>query len=272
MPDSQHANLVRVLFIGDIVGRPGRRAVADKLSPLHEQYGGFDCVIANGENAAGGAGLTPAVAKGLFEQGISLLTTGNHVWDKRELIPFIETEPRIIRPANTPERTPGNGWGLITCQNATIGVLNLAGQVFMGNYNNPFAAAASILTELRSHTSTIIVDIHAEATAEKQALGWYLDSQVSAVIGTHTHVQTADERILPGGTAYISDAGMTGPYDSVIGVEVEPILYRLVNMMPSRNTVAKRNIRFCGVVVEINTETGQAQSIVRVNEPVDECH
>ncbi len=270
MPDNGERRRVRILFIGDIVGRPGRRIIADKLPLLHERHGGFDCVIANAENAAGGTGLTPKIAQELFRYGITLLTTGNHIWNKRELIPYIDSEPRILRPANTPEDTPGRGGGIFSCGETLIGVLNLAGQVFMSSYDNPFRTATRLLAELKTQTSILVVDMHAEATAEKQALGWYLDSQVSAVIGTHTHVQTADERILPGGTAYISDAGMTGPYDSVIGVKVEPILYRFVNMMPSRNEVAKGNVRLCGVVIDVDPTTGQAFSITRVNEPMSE--
>jgi hypothetical protein len=256
---------VNILFIGDIVGKPGRQAVARELHRLVDRYR-VDLVIANGENAAGGFGLTAETAKELFEQGIHLFTSGNHIWDKKDALEFIIREERLVRPANYPPGTPGQGSTVCrTAGGVKVGVLNLEGRVFMNNLDCPFRCADRELELLRQQTPIILVDFHAEATSEKSALGWYLDGRVSAVIGTHTHVQTADERILPGGTAFLSDAGMTGAFESVIGVRKDEPIQKFLTQLPSKFEVAKKDIRLNGVVIEVDEQTGLAQGIERVN-------
>lgn len=256
---------VKILFIGDIVGSPGRQAVTRELHRLIDRYR-IDLVIANGENAAGGFGITEEKARELFSLGIDVLTSGNHVWDKRESYPYLRREERLVRPANYPPETIGRGSTLVrTAGGVAIGVLNLEGRVFMSSLDCPFRAADREIAHLKQRTNIVVVDFHAEATSEKVALGWHLDGKVSAVIGTHTHVQTADERILPGGTAYMTDAGMTGSFDSVIGVKKELAIERFVTQMPVRFDVAKKDIRLNGVAIEIDATSGSALSIERIS-------
>ncbi len=256
---------VNILFIGDIVGKPGRQAVSRQLHRLVDRHR-IDLVVANVENAAGGFGVTVEVARELFGLGIHLFTTGNHVWDKKDAYDFIQREERLLRPANYPSGTPGRGSALFTLPGGQkVGVLNLEGRVFMNPLECPFRTADRELARLRQETSVIFVDFHAEATSEKCALAWYLAGQVSAVVGTHTHVQTADERILPGGTAFLTDAGMTGAFDSVIGVRKDEVLQKFLTQLPTKFEVAKKDIRLNGVVIEIDSASGQAQSIERVN-------
>ena len=255
---------MKILFIGDIVGSPGREAVKTLLPGLKREYG-LDFVIANAENAAGGSGITPKIAVELFDSGISVLTSGDHIWKRREVLEIIDKEARILRPVNFPSGAPGQGYGLFKTQSDfNIGVINVQGRVFMEALECPFRASRAAQEELSPHSKIIIVDIHAEATSEKVALGWYLDGLVSAVLGTHTHIQTADERILPQGTAYITDVGMTGPCDSVIGRRVEDVLERFITAVPCRFEVAKDNIQLQGVVLDIDEQTGKARSIIRI--------
>lgn len=260
---STNRGFMKVLFIADIVGQPGRDAVAHILGRIKNQEG-VEMIIANGENAAGGMGLTPGVANELFRLGIDVLTMGNHTWDKKEIISIIEEKP-VVRPANYAPGVPGRGALLFTTtKDLKVGVMNLVGRVFMAPADCPFRAADRILEELKKETNIIIVDVHAEATSEKIAMGWYLDGKVSAVIGTHTHVQTADEKILPEGTAYITDSGMTGPHDSVIGIKKEIILQRFLLQMPIRFDVASEDVRFEGVIVEVDENSGKAIAIKRL--------
>lgn len=258
---------VNILFIGDIVGKPGRQAVSRELHRLVDRHL-VDLVIANGENAAGGFGLTVETAKELFGYGIHLFTSGNHIWDKRDAIEFITREERLVRPANYPAGAPGKGSAVIrTAGGVKVGVLNLEGRVFMNNLECPFRTADGEIERLRKETPVILVDFHAEATSEKSALGWYLDGRVSAVIGTHTHVQTADERILPEGTAFITDAGMTGAFESVIGVRKDEPIQKFLTQLPAKFEVAKKDIRLNGVVITVDELSGRALGIERVNIP-----
>ncbi len=252
---------MKILFIGDIVGNPGRAATTEFLEAHREKY---DFIVANGENAAGGKGLTFGIVDQLLASGVSAITTGNHVWDNREIFDFIETTPQLIRPANYPTEVIGRGVTIVSSNDGQtqLGVINLAGQIFMNPYANPFHALNTILPEVQAVTPHILLDFHAEATAEKIAMGWHADGRVGAVIGTHTHVQTADARILPQGTAYITDVGMTGPYDSVIGTRIDLVLERFLTMMPTRFTVAKNNVKLCGAEIELDEKTGKAVSIV----------
>ncbi|MEJ2245421.1 MAG: TIGR00282 family metallophosphoesterase [Acidobacteriota bacterium] len=259
---------MRVLFIGDIFGKPGRRLIKEKLHGLLHKYR-IDFTIANVENAAAGFGVTPKIADEFLNSEIDLLTSGNHIWDKRGIIPYLAEQPKLLRPHNYPQNTPGTGIyiGDTSC-GARIGVLNLQGRVFMLDIDCPFTAGLAAVENMRKQTPIIIVDFHAEATSEKQAIGWYLDGTVSAVIGTHTHVQTSDERILPRGTAYITDIGMTGPHDSVIGSIPDLSIDRFLRQMPNRLEPASGNLRICGAVLEIDEKSGLAQSIERLNIPV----
>lgn len=255
---------MRILMIGDVVGRPGRKAVREILPGLLQEHRP-DLVIANGENAAGGNGITPDTAGELFASGIDVLTMGNHVWDKKEAITLLEDEERIIRPANYPPGTPGRGYNLFEVKGGLkVGVINLAGRVFLPPLECPFRLGRQLADELRLETGVIIVDFHAEATSEKVALGWHLDGLVSAVVGTHTHIQTADARVLPGGTAYITDVGMTGPRDSVLGVKTEIILYKFLTQLPARFEIAGGIIQLEGVILDIDPVTGRAAGIQRV--------
>lgn len=255
---------MKILFIGDIVANPGREAIKGLLPELQKEYG-LDFVVANAENAAGGSGITPAVARELFESGVNVLTSGDHIWKKREIFEIIGKDERILRPLNFPQGASGRGACLFKAKNGSnIGVVNVNGRVFMDALECPFRTTRQAVEELSKDTKIIIVDIHAEATSEKVALGWYLDGRVSAVLGTHTHVQTADEKILPGGCAYITDVGMTGPQDSVIGRRVADVLERFITAIPVRFEVAKDNIQLQGVVLDIDDTTGKAKSILRI--------
>lgn len=254
---------MRILIIGDIVGGPGRKAVQETLQTIRQELN-IDMIIANGENAAGGTGITPPIAKDLFDYGVDVLTMGNHVWDKREILPYIDKEPRIVRPANYPPGTPGQGSAVYTINGVKVGVINVSGRVFMPSLDCPFRTVDRLVNALKAETNIIIVDFHAEATSEKIALGWYLDGRVSAVVGTHTHVQTADEKVLPSGTGYITDLGMTGPVNSVIGVKTELVMDMFVAQMPKRFEVAESPYQFNAVVVEVEDDTGRAKSIERI--------
>jgi len=255
---------MKILFIGDIVGSPGREAMEKLLPGLKKEFG-VHFVIANAENAAGGSGITFKVAQELFSCGVDVLTSGDHIWKKREIFDFINTEERILRPLNFPSGAPGRGSNIYTTREGfKVGVINVNGRVFMDALECPFKTTFAAAQELREETKIIIVDIHAEATSEKIALGWYLDGKVSALIGTHTHIQTADEKILPAGTAYLTDAGMTGPYDSVIGRRVEDVLERFLTAVPVRFEVAEDNVQLHGALLDIDEVTGKARSISRI--------
>jgi hypothetical protein len=255
---------MKVLFIGDIVGKTGRNATKALLPAIVNRYK-IDLVIANGENAAGGFGITDKLASEIFSHGVHVITTGNHVWDKKEFIPQISKENRVLRPVNYPPGVPGYGSLLYSLNNGIkVGVINISGRVFMSHIDCPFRTGKDEVEKLRSTTKMIIIDFHAEATSEKIAFGYYMDGKVSAVIGTHTHVQTADEKILPGGTAYITDVGMTGPYDSVIGIEKEQIIERFLTNMPMRFETAKGEGIFSAVVIEIDEETGKSSAVQRL--------
>jgi len=259
---------VNILFIGDVVGEPGRRAVRQLVPGLRQRHG-VDLVIANGENAAGGSGITPKTAEELFAAGVDILTSGDHLWDQKEVTALLENERRFIRPLNYPPGTPGQGSALVLLQGKPpAAVLNLQGRAFMQPLDNPFLAATPEVQRLRQVTPVILVDVHAEATSEKIALARMLDGLVSVVIGTHTHVQTADEQIFPGGTAYLTDAGFTGPHESVLGREIEPVLRRFLTCQPQRFEVAAGRVMLQGAVVEIDDATGKARKICRISEPV----
>ena len=258
---------MRILFIGDIVGEPGRKMVERTLSRLVQQHK-IDCVIANGENAAAGFGITPKIVGQFFKAGVHIITGGNHIWDKKEILEFIDTEPRLLRPANYPAGVPGKGslvYQIDTRQGGLekIAVLHLLGRVFMFPSDCPFRTADQELEKLRAETLTILVDFHGEATSEKRAMGWYLDGRVSAVVGTHTHVQTADEEVLPGGTAYITDVGMTGPTDSVIGINKETAIKKFLTQIPRRYEPAEGPALLSGVIIE-TTLAGTSRSIQRL--------
>ena len=264
---------MRIAFIGDIVGRPGRRTVRELLPVLRAERSP-DLVVANAENAAAGVGVTPQVAAELFQAGIHVLTTGNHVWDKKEAMDLLDREPRILRPVNYPPGAPGAGWTVVGVGKEKVGVINLSGRVFLpSHYDCPFRGVEEVLEEVRSRARMIVVDFHAEATSEKAAMGWYLDGRVSAVVGTHTHVATSDARILPKGTAFITDVGMTGPINSVIGIKAELVLERFISQLPVRFEVAMGTCQMAAVVVDVDEETGTALGIeqwVRRSEPEGE--
>lgn len=260
---------MHILFIGDIVGSPGREAVKELLPELKKEQN-LQFVIANAENAAGGSGITQKVAEELFDSGVDVMTSGDHIWKKREILEFIEQEERILRPLNFPSGAPGRGFGIFkTKDGLKVGVINVNGRVFMEALECPFRTTLAAVEAVSNQTNIIIVDIHAEATSEKVALGWYLDGKVSAILGTHTHIQTADERILPQGTAYLTDAGMTGPYDSVIGRKIEDVLGRFLTLIPVRFEVAKENIQLHGAVLDIDEKTGKARAIVRIQKKLN---
>lgn len=260
---------MRILFVGDIVGRPGRLALRERLGRLIDTHC-IDLVVANGENAAAGFGLTVDVAEELFSLGIDVMTTGNHIWDKKDILDMLDGEERLLRPANYPGDAPGSGAGIYrTAGGVSVGVINLEGRVFMKNLDCPFQAADRLVEQIRQTTQVILVDIHAEATSEKAALGWYLEGRVSAVVGTHTHVQTADERVLPGGTAYISDVGMTGSRDGVIGMRREQVIEKFLNQRPTRFEICKKDPAINAVVIEVDADSGRAVQIERILEAVD---
>jgi metallophosphoesterase (TIGR00282 family) len=255
---------VRILFVGDVVGMPGRRVLRSGLSALRGTLLP-DLVVANGENSAGGNGLTPATAEELFRAGCDVVTTGNHVWDKKEIVPYFASHPRLLRPANYPAGSPGSGAAIVSARDGTpVLVVNLMGRVYMPAVDDPFRAVDALLAQFDGRARVSLVDFHAEATSEKVAFSWYVDGRCSAVIGTHTHVPTADERVLPGGTACITDAGMTGPHDSVIGVEKSEVLERFLTQRPVRFSTARDDVRLQAVLIEVSPATGRADSIRRV--------
>jgi metallophosphoesterase (TIGR00282 family) len=261
---------VRILFIGDIVGRPGRDLVHDGLAGLVE-YHRIDLVIANAENAAAGFGITREIGDQLLEWGVDVMTSGNHIWDKKEALNYIGAEPRLLRPANFPAGAPGNGSYLArTRDGRSVGVVNVMGRVFMLSIDDPFAVVVREIEALKERTHVVFVDFHAEATSEKIAMGWHLDGKVTAVVGTHTHVQTADERILPKGTAYLTDVGMTGPHDSIIGVEIEAALGKFLTGLPAKFETATGNPRLNAVIVEADEQTGRAIDIERLSYSAEE--
>jgi 2',3'-cyclic-nucleotide 2'-phosphodiesterase len=255
---------VRLLFVGDVVGRPGRTALKNQLPRLVDRER-VDYVVVNVENAAGGFGITPEVLAEIADLPIDCYTSGNHIWDKKEAGELLEHEPRLLRPANYPQGNPGKGVYVgETAAGVPVATLNLEGQVFMSNLESPFRVADRLLGELRRDVKAVLVDFHAEATSEKQAMGFYLDGRVSAVLGTHTHVPTADERILPKGTALITDVGMTGPYESIIGMRADKVLKRFLLQTPVPFEVAKRDVRLAAAIVDIDETTGHAQAVKRL--------
>ena len=253
-----------ILAIGDVIGKPGRRAVQALLPGLRQKYG-LDLVIANGENAAGGLGLTSTTARALFDAGVDVLTSGNHIWAHKEIIPYLNSNMPVLRPLNYPSGVPGRGYLL----EGQVMVVNLMGRAFIGSFDCPFRAMDQLLAELKHKPPVIIVDFHAEATSEKIALGRYLDGRVSAVLGTHTHVGTIDAQLLPNGTAYVTDIGMTGPTDSVIGDDADAVLHRFLTMIPHRLSVGKGKTVFNAVVVEVDDNSGRATNIDRICEEVE---
>jgi metallophosphoesterase (TIGR00282 family) len=258
--------MLRLLFLGDIIGEPGRRAVIEML-PALKSARGIDFVVANGENAAAGRGITPKLAIDLLRCGVAVITTGDHVWDQKEVVSFIETEPRLLRPINYPEGTPGGGSIILDTAKGKVGVINVQGRTFMlPALENPFRCVWAEVEQIRTQTPIIFVDVHAETTSEKIALGRFLDGKVSAVAGTHTHVQTADDQIFPGGTAFICDAGMCGPTESVLGREIQPIVQRFYSSMPINFPVAKGEVKLHGLMVDIDEESGRALSVQRIAE------
>jgi metallophosphoesterase (TIGR00282 family) len=258
---------VNLLFIGDIVGEPGRRAVKQLVSQLRQRHG-VDAVIANGENSAGGSGITPRTAEEIFSAGVDIITSGDHLWDQKEVITLLENEKRFLRPLNYPPGTPGQGSAIVELPGKPpFAVLNLQGRTFMPVLENPFLLARAEVERLRQITKIIFVDLHAEATSEKISLARMLDGLVSAVVGTHTHVQTADEQIFPGGTAYLTDAGFTGPHESVLGREIEPVIRRFLTHQPQRFEVAKERVLLQGALVEVDAGSGRAISVQRISKP-----
>jgi metallophosphoesterase (TIGR00282 family) len=255
---------LRILAIGDIIGKPGRKAVNEILPGLCDEYN-IDLVVGNGENAAGGLGLTPNTADDLFDSGIDVITTGNHIWAYNEIIPYLDSDLALLRPLNYPPMNPGRGYLL---KNNVL-IVNLVGRVFMSHVDCPFRAMDQLLTKFEHKSISIIIDFHAEATSEKVAMGRYLDGRVSAVLGTHTHVGTIDARILPGGTAYVTDIGMVGPIDSVIGDDPDSVINRFLTQMPSRLSVGKGKVSFDAILVEVEEKTGKAVDIKRIQKVVD---
>jgi len=250
---------LRILAIGDIIGKPGRKAIRELLPSLRHEYR-IDLIIGNGENVAGGIGITPSTARELFDSGIDVITTGNHVWAHKEINPYLDGSLAIIRPLNYPPGTPGRGY---LSRNGVV-VVNLIGRTFMGNFDCPFRAMDQLLAKLEGKSTIIIVDFHAEATSEKVAMGWYLNGRVSAVLGTHTHVGTIDARILSGGTAYVTDIGMVGPMDSVIGDDPDSVINRFLTQIPRRLSVGSGTVTFNAILVEVSEETGEAIDIRRI--------
>ncbi len=260
---------MKILFIGDIVGSPGRKIVHERLADIRSARS-VDFSIINCENAASGFGVTPKIAEELFEAGADVLTSGNHIWKRKEIIDYLPSEPRLLRPANFPNGSPGAGLYIGQAKNgAGCAVLNLQGRTYMAPVDDPFRTATAQLSRIPPDVKVIVVDMHAEATSEKVAMGWYLDGKVSAVLGTHTHVPTADERVLPGGTAYITDVGMTGPHDSIIGMDKRSILQHFLDAMPSRFVVAESDIQMNSVLIDVDCSTGRARSIERLNFRLD---
>ena len=264
--------MLRLLFLGDIIGEPGRKAVIEMLPALKSSWG-LDFVVANGENVAAGRGITPKLAIDLLRCGVAVITTGDHVWDQKDVVAFIETEPRLLRPINYPEGTPGGGSIVLETAKGKVGVINVQGRTFMlPALENPFRRVWAEVEQIREQTPVIFVDVHAETTSEKIALGRFLDGKVSAVAGTHTHVQTADDQIFPGGTAFICDVGMCGPTESVLGREIQPIVQRFYSSMPINFPVAKGEVKLHGLMVDIDEETGRAVMVRRIAETYRPAH
>ena len=263
---------VKILFIGDIVGSPGRRILREIL-PLYRIQNSIDLVIANGENSAGGSGITPDIAAEIYDTGVDIITTGDHLWDQRTVSGLLEVETRFVRPLNYPSGTPGQGYTVWTHENGVnVVIVNLQGRTFMGDLECPFHAIDRLIPKLRDITPNIFVDMHAEATSEKIAMGRFLDGRITALVGTHTHVQTADEQVFPGGTGFLCDAGFTGAQESVLGREIPPIIERFLTQRPQRFEVAKRRIYIKGALLDIDELTGQCRSVTRVSEPLNQEH
>src|SRR6202043_1524992 len=260
-------SMLPVLFLGDVVGEPGRNAVIARLPELKEQHG-IDFIVVNGENSAGGRGITGKITIDLLRAGVSVITTGDHIWDKKDILSFIDPEPRLLRPVNYPPGAPGSGSIVLETVKGKVGVINVQCRTFMQPIlENPFRAIDEMVARMRDETRNIIVDVHGETTSEKIAMGRFLDGKVSAVIGTHTHVQTADEQVLPGGTAFLCDAGMCGPVVSILGRAIDPIMNRFVSNLPASFPVAAGEVRLRGALVDIDETTGKAIRIARVDEP-----
>ena len=258
--------MLKVLFLGDIVGEPGRRAVIARLPELKQQHG-IDFIIANGENAAGGRGITGKITIDLLRAGVSVVTSGDHIWDQKDILSFSNTEPRLLRPINYPKGAPGSGSIVLETTKGKVGIINVQCRTFMQPIlENPFHVIESVVAKMRQETKVIMVDVHGETTSEKIAMGRFLDGKVSAVLGTHTHVQTADEQIFPGGTAFLCDAGMCGPVQSILGRTIEPIVNRFISNLPSAFPVAAGEVRLRGALVEIDETSGRATRISRVDE------
>ncbi len=259
---------MKILFIGDVVGSPGRRALRELLPPMREREG-IQLVIANGENSAGGAGITPDMANEIYDTGVDIITTGDHLWDQRTVTKLLEEEPRFLRPLNYPPNTPGNGHTFWRGENGvSVAIVNVQGRTFMPDLENPFLAMEALIPTLREETPVIFVDMHAEATSEKIAMGRFLDGRISGLVGTHTHVQTADEQVFPGGTGFLCDAGCTGAQESILGREIAPIIKRFLTNQPQRFGVAKQRIVLNGALLDVDELTGKCRSIQRVAEPL----
>lgn len=257
---------MKILFLGDVVGRGARKLLRTQLRRIRAEKS-VEFVIANGENAAGGRGIDPDSLEEMYDAGVDVITSGNHIWQHRSLLPYLDREDRLLRPYNFAEVCPGHGWTIVEAKNGVrVGVLNLIGRVFMGSYDCPFRAADAVLDGPGRDAQIVVVDMHAEATSEKVGMGWYLDGRVAAVLGTHTHVQTADERVLPEGTAHLTDAGMCGPTDSVIGMRKKEVLERFVSQRPARFEVAKGPVVLQGAFIEVDPQKGRALSIERLRE------
>lgn len=255
---------MKILFLGDVVGRPGREILSRRLSGLREEFGADLCIV-NGENAAGGAGITPATGDEIFRAGADVITTGDHIWKRKEARQYLRDNPNVLRPANMPEEAPGAGHTVVTAADGSdVGTVNLQGRTFMPPTDCPFRAVERALQALGEDVRLIVVDMHAEATSDKGSMGRFLDGRVTAVLGTHTHVQTADEQILPGGTAFITDVGMVGPYESILGRRIESVVAAFSTQLPTRFDVAAGDVRIAGVLVEADPDTGKAVSIERV--------
>jgi metallophosphoesterase (TIGR00282 family) len=267
---TDRAATMRCLVIGDIIGKPGRVAIGNALADLRRELA-VDMVIANGENVAAGMGLTPSLAEELFDSGIDVLTSGNHIWDKREIYEYLDTDRPVLRPANYPDDAPGRGWLIHhLADGEPVAVINLMGRVYMNQLDSPFTYADALLDGAAEPLPSLrFVDFHCEITSEKNAMGWHLDGRVTAVTGTHTHVPTADARVLPGGTAYISDVGMTGPRDSIIGFRLDTVLPRFLRHLPTRFEVAEGPVSFNGALIEADRATGRAQSIELVQRLIE---
>jgi metallophosphoesterase (TIGR00282 family) len=257
---------MKILMIGDVVARPGRVAVMERIQDLREQHG-IDLAVMNAENVAGGFSITPPLADQLFGAGIDVMTSGNHIYDKREVIPYIQRQPRLLRPANYPPNSPGSGMWVGEVRGVRVAVINLIGRVFMGPADDPFRAVDELLKTVPADVKVRLVDMHAEATSEKAAMGWYLDGRVSAVVGTHTHVQTADERILTEGTAYLTDIGMTGSYAGVIGMDRQDVIARFTTAVQKRAEHSTGMVRICAAVIDVDETTGRAREISRLSLP-----